>query len=200
MGSGFDRNTLDFYTRNAAHYLQSRPDAPSHELVPFLERLPVGARILELGCGGGRDAAYMVEQGFDVDPTDGSEAMAAEAEKCLGKAARVMRFDALDADEDYDAVIALASLLHVPLPGLPGILHNIWRALKSGGWHLATFKTNGEEGHDDHGRYYNYLSRNEAEQLYQEAGNWADLEFLEWQGEGWFSPPARWLQIVARKR
>jgi cyclopropane fatty-acyl-phospholipid synthase-like methyltransferase len=47
--------------------------------------LQPGARILELGCGGGRDAEAMVAAGFEVDPTDGTPEIARKAEERLGK-------------------------------------------------------------------------------------------------------------------
>ena len=58
----------------------------------FLAMLPPGAQILELGTGGGQDAAFMLEQGFAVIPTDGSPELAAEAEK-----ARIMAAAEADA-------------------------------------------------------------------------------------------------------
>lgn len=198
--TGFDQPTLDFYAGQASHYLGFRPDDVSRELPDFLALLPAGARILELGCGGGNDAQHMIAQGFAVDPTDGVAAMAAEAEAKLGRAVRVMRFDELDVNEAYDAVIANASLLHVPANNLPGILARIWRALRPGGWHLATYKTDDDAGYDEHGRYYNYLSRADAEIHYRAAGEWAAMGYEEYQGAGHFGAPAKWLKITARKK
>ena len=197
--SAFDASTLDFYAANAVAYLEHRPDEVSEELLPFLARLKPGARILELGCGGGRDAAAMIACGFDVEPTDGVAAMAGEAERLLGSRVRVMRFDEIDAVEAYDAVVAMASLLHAPKAALPDVLHRIWRALAPGGQHLATFKTAAAPGHDEHGRYYNYPSRDEAEAMYRVAGEWAAIDFHEAMGVGYFSTPARWLTVTAVK-
>jgi hypothetical protein len=56
----------------------------------------------------------MLQRGFDVHPTDGVPEMARKAEIRLGRRVRVMRFDELDSSEEYDAVWASASLLHVP--------------------------------------------------------------------------------------
>ena len=75
----------------------------------------------------------MLDRGFDVDPTDGVPAMAAEAETLLGRPVRIMRFDELEAAAAYDGIVALASLLHVPRDDLAGVLARIWRALKPGG-------------------------------------------------------------------
>ncbi|MBL0923468.1 MAG: class I SAM-dependent methyltransferase [Sphingomonadaceae bacterium] len=198
--NGFDPETLEFYAAEAATYVACRPDDVNPELPAFLELLPVGARILELGCGGGTDAEYMIAKGFDVELTDGVAEMAAQAEARLGRSVKVMRFDELDAVEAYDAVIACASLLHVPLEELTAILARTWRALKPAGWHLATYKTAGAQGRDEHGRYYNYLSGDEADRQYRKAGAWASINFRERAGIGYFSAPAQWLEVVAQKR
>jgi 2-polyprenyl-3-methyl-5-hydroxy-6-metoxy-1,4-benzoquinol methylase len=151
----FDRQTLEFYADQADTYAACRPDDINPEIPGFLELLTANARILELGCGGGADAEYMIAKGFDVDPTDGVSQMAALAETRLGCSVRVMRFDQINAVEAYDAVIASASLLHVPVTGLTPILARIWRALRPGGWHLATYKTSDTARRDEYGRYYN---------------------------------------------
>jgi SAM-dependent methyltransferase len=194
-----DPATLAFYAAEAPVYVRSRPDEVDRYLPSFLARLPYGCSILELGCGGGIDAAYMIEQGFDVDPTDGVPAMAAQAEIRLGKPVRVMSFDELDAKNRYDAVIANASLLHVPRDGLPDILSRIWDALKPGGWHYASYKTGGTEGFDEFGRYYNHPSVAKAEALYCTAGDWSVFEVAESFEQGHFSKPSDWLCITARK-
>jgi SAM-dependent methyltransferase len=199
MVEPFDPATLAFYAAQARPYLSHRPDLVSPELPSFLDRLSPGATVLELGCGGGHDARHMIVQGFAVDPTDGVAAMAAEAAARLGRDVRVMRFDELDAVECYDAVIALAALLHVPHAQLSGIHARIWRSLKPGGWHLATYKTGGIAGYDDHGRYYNHLSRADAETLYRSAGAWTAITFEQYDGIGYFSAPCRWLHVIAQK-
>ena len=119
-----DEETLRFYAVEAAAYAAGARQAQASRLAGFLARLTPGARILELGCGGGVDAAAMQRLGFEVDATDGSPEMAAQAAARLGRPARVMAFDALDADAAYDGVWANASLLHVPRDGLAGVL---WR-------------------------------------------------------------------------
>jgi SAM-dependent methyltransferase len=197
--SGFDPQTLKFYADEAQSYIGHRPDKIDAGIAKFLDRLTPGARILELGCGGGIDAAHMLARGFDVHATDGVAEMAAIAEQRLGRPVSVMRFDKLAAVRDYDAVIANASLLHVPNDGLQAILTRIWTALRPSGWHFATFKTGAPPGYDRHGRYYNYLLRAEAEALYHASGNWGLMEFEEWPGVGYFSEPALWLGTIARK-
>jgi SAM-dependent methyltransferase len=199
LAIGYDPATLAFYENEAPIYSSSRPDGVARHLPDFLDLLPSCASILELGCGGGRDAAYMIERGFDVDPTDGSLSMAALAAERLGRAVRVLRFDELDTIERYDAVVATASLLHVPRDGLTDILGRIWRALKPSGLHVASYKGGGVEGRDAHGRYYNYPHRDDLIELYQQSGNWINMEFEEYTGGGYFGKQGPWLRIIIKK-
>jgi 2-polyprenyl-3-methyl-5-hydroxy-6-metoxy-1,4-benzoquinol methylase len=194
-----DAETLQFYNENARSYVDARPAELSSDLLAFLPRLQARASILELGCGSGHDAAEMERLGFTVVPTDGNASMAAIASEKLGRNVNVLRFEDLHALEEYDAVVACASLLHVPVDGLPGVLRRIWRSLKPGGWHFASFKTDGQAVRDEHGRYYNYLDRAAAASAYRSAGNWQTMLFENYDGVGYFSAPARWLTVTAQK-
>ena len=74
-----DEATLAWYEREAPHYTASGTQGQSRHLDGFLDRLDDGAHILELGCGGGRDAAYIRDRGFSIDATDGTAAMVRKA-------------------------------------------------------------------------------------------------------------------------
>lgn len=197
--SAADESTLRFYQSNARSYVGARPDEVSSDLLAFLPRLPKGALVLELGCGSGSDALEMERLGLQVDATDGVAAMVAIANERLARGARVMRFDQLDVIEEFDAVVACASSLHVPASELPGVLRRVWRALKPGGWHFASFKTNASPGWDSHGRYYNYPDEGSAETAYRWAGRWSQVIFETYEGAGYFSDPSRWLTVSAQK-
>ena len=199
MGQAFDPETLAFYASEAPVYAASGATGEARHLAAFVERLQAGASILELGCGGGRDATYMIERGFDVDPSDGTPEIAAQARTRLGRPVRVMRFDELEAVAAYDAVVASASLLHVPRSGLTDILSRIHRALRPGGWHIASYKGGGTEGRDQFGRYFNYLSRDQLERHYRDAGNWAAIFVEEGMGGGYDSKHGPWISITVQK-
>ncbi|MGC1468661.1 MAG: class I SAM-dependent methyltransferase [Sphingorhabdus sp.] len=197
--TGYDPETLRFYQEEAPVYTASGTGGAARHLPDFLTRLNKGAKILELGCGGGIDAAYMIAQGFEVTPTDGTPAIATLAEKRIGQTVSVMRFDQLDAVEEFDAVVASASLLHAPRTELPSILRLIWDSLKPGGWHIATYKGGGVEGRDGFGRYFNYLNRIQLLDYYLAAAKWTDIDIVEGMGGGYDGKQGPWLRIVARK-
>ena len=193
-----DAATLRFYAGEAEAYAARFTQASDH-LTRFLALLPPGGRVLELGCGAGRDAAAMIAGGFDVDATDGTPALAAQATKRLGRPVRVLRFGELDAEAEYDGVWAEACLLHVPRAGLPEVLARIRRALKPGGVHAATYKATGAEGRDRFGRLYNQLTAAEVLEAYQAAGAWEVLALGETTGGGYDGVEVPWVAITVRR-
>ena len=197
--SGSDARTLAFYAAEAPVYSASGPSGVSRHLDRFLDRLPAGAEILELGCGGGRDAAHMIARGFAVDPTDGVAEIAAQAEARVGRPVRVMRFGELAAVDRYDAIWASASLLHVPRGDLPDVLARIHRALKPGGLHFASYKGGGREGRDRFGRYFNYFARQNLESVYRDTASWDGLDLTEGLGGGYDGVQGPWIQITVRR-
>jgi SAM-dependent methyltransferase len=188
-----DPETLAFYDREAGVYAARQQDAELRRLHRFLDGLVPGATILELGCGGGRDAEAMIERGFEVTPTDGSPGLAAEAERRLGRPVRIMRFEELDATTAFDAVWANASLLHVPAPQLARILGKVRCALRSGGRAFASFKSGEAPGRDSLGRYYNFSSEAALRAAYETAGPWASLEIDHAEGGGFDGVARAWL-------
>jgi SAM-dependent methyltransferase len=195
-----DDPTLRFYAERAAAYAAESRTGPAARLGAFLDLLPAGALVLELGCGNGQDAAAMLARGFRADPTDGSPEMAAQASARLGRPVRVMPFDALDAEAVYDAVWAHACLLHVPWAGLPGVLRRIRRALKPGGLFEASYKggAGAGEGRDRFGRYYSYPDRESLTAAYALSGDWS-VSVEEGEGKGYDGIVTPWLHVRARR-
>ena len=154
--------------------------------------------MLELGCGGGRDSARIIECGFTLDATDGIPAMVAKANERHNVGARLMRFNELDADAAYDAVWAHACLLHCPRAELPAIASAIHRALRSGGLHYASFKLGDGEGRDLLGRLHNFPSAQWLRDLYETAG-FAIVDENVFAGKGTDGTQRDWLAITVRR-
>lgn len=193
-----DPATIAFYEKSAPRYTMSFAMAHSRDLDSFLDRLGSGARILELGCGGGQDAARMIERGFDVDATDGVAAMVRKANERFAVSARQMRFDELDARETYDAIWAHACLLHVARAKLPDVLTRIHRALRPGGWHYASYKLGDGEGRCLLGRLHNFPDQEWICQRYADAG-FSLVNKHIWEGEGADGTVRDWIAITAKK-
>lgn len=190
-------DTLGFYANNAATYAARSSVNP--RLERFLNLVMPNGLILELGTGSGQDAKAMLEQGFDVDPTDGSGELAAEAALLLKCPVKQMLFQELEAVERYDAIYASASLLHANRAHLPDIVQRMHRALKPGGWLWASFKDGPGEGHDALGRYYNYMSADEIVSLWSSNASWNAVSSESWEGSGYDLAPTLWHSVTAQR-
>lgn len=166
-----DRKTLDFYDNAAARYAdrfaRSRPD---RDLAAFMEALPRGARVLDLGCGPGNTAAMLRDEGFVVDAVDASAGMARLAKERFGIEVAVKGFSDIDATHLYEGIWANFSLLHAPRAEMPGHLARLRRALKPGGLLHLGLKLGSGEGRDHLGRFYTYYEETELEGLLSRAG------------------------------
>jgi len=195
--SSKDDQTLGFYAEEASAYAGRDRLAEHSRIDPFVAGLKPGARILELGCGGGQDSEELLRRGFDVAPTDGSPELARQAELRLGRPVGVLLFEDLEEVATYDGVWAHACLLHAPRPALPGIIDRIHRALRPGGIFYASFKAGEAEGRDGLGRYFNYLSATELRTAFGDGARWQSLDIDEDTGSGYDRQPTRWLHALA---
>ena len=65
--------TLEWYNDNAARYAAETVDTDMRMVCDrFLALVRPGGRVLDLGCGSGRDLKYFREQGFEAEGLDGS--------------------------------------------------------------------------------------------------------------------------------
>ncbi len=133
--------TLAWYERNAAAFAADTAGVDlGHLYAPFLGRVPGGGRVLDAGCGSGRDAAAFAARGYRVVATEPCEALARRAEALLGAPVLRLRFEEMRFAAEFDGVWACASLLHVPRRDLPGAVAACLRALRPGGVLFASFK------------------------------------------------------------
>ena len=135
-----DRN-VDYYNKNADAFFQGSVNADmSYERNKFIRLLPENAKVLDAGCGSGRDSKAFLEYGFEVVAFDASEEMCKRASKYIGQPVMNMRFEDMSFDNTFDGIWASASLLHVPMGELPAVMLRMGEAIKLGGYMYASFK------------------------------------------------------------
>jgi SAM-dependent methyltransferase len=140
----------DYYQQNAQRFYDDTVNVDMSALYePFLAHLKPGARILDAGCGSGRDTRVFSDLGFEVEAFDASAELAERARQLTGRQVEVMRFQEMTAVEKYDGIWCCASLLHVPEKALPEVMALLARALKPGGvWYLSFKYGQGEREKD----------------------------------------------------
>lgn len=129
--------TLAWYDANASTRAERYDALAPQELKRLLERwIPAGARVLEFGCGSGRDARALAQRGALVTATDGSSAMLAEARRRSGWLSGRIRFRELafptaapeaqargllataNDGKPFDAFVAVGLFQHLERPSL----------------------------------------------------------------------------------
>ena len=193
---GIIETTLSWYKENAPLYAEETKNSLVYDaLGEFLSRVEEKGRILDLGCGSGRDSFFFLEKGFFVDSMDGSEDMKREAERLFGINVRLSDFLSLDEEEKYDGVWAQASILHLEEESLRKVLNLISRALKTGGVFYTSFRKGEVDGFEN-GRWYTNMTESRFSSLLP-----PNLQIEKsWEGKD-VRPGVNktWLSIISRK-
>lgn len=135
--------TLAWYDQRAGNFAALTADL---DLAPiyrrFLRHVRQGGKILDAGCGVGRDALAFADQGFAVTAFDASTEMVNLAQARVGNKAtvRLLRFEDVDWHDEFDGIWACASLLHVPQAAFGGVALRLAAALRPNGACYMSFK------------------------------------------------------------
>lgn len=141
------KDTLAYYDQHADAFVERTANlSMEHLYEPFLALLPRGGRILDAGCGSGRDAAEFAKRGYLVTAFDGSSQMAKRASDRTGFEVLTMRFEAVDWQEEFEGVWASASLLHLPSESLRPAVSRLVQALRPDGVLFVSIKEGEFEG------------------------------------------------------
>jgi SAM-dependent methyltransferase len=161
-----DTKTISYYDASVDAYIDmvSR-ETPDADLQSFIDTVPAGGTVLDLGCGPGNSAAMMQAAGLIAYATDASAEMVRAARERFQVNATQARFDELDAVAKYDGIWANFSLLHAPRAEMPANLKRIHTALKAGGYLHLGLKIGDGEKRDKLGRNYTYYQPEELKIL-----------------------------------
>lgn len=148
-------NSIPYYDTHAQHFFDTTIGYDLSQLYDlFLPHLPKGAKILDAGCGSGRDSKYFIDQGYKVVAFDGSEKLTQLAKQLTGLPIQHKLLSQMNVHEEFDGIWASASLLHIPKAELPLILKKLKNALKPKGIWYMSFRYG--EGEVDEGDRYFY--------------------------------------------
>ena len=193
-----DDPTLRYYSRHAEDYFVATRKVEMGSLYePFLRWLPGEGKILDAGCGSGRDARAFLDMGFDVVAIEASGELAALAEGLIGKPVLVLRFEEMPWEDEFDGIWACASLLHVSYNELPAVFDRMYRALKPRGILYASFKYGDAEREKD-GRRFTDMNEERLTQLLRISAPFSLLEQWTTSDLRPGREEERWLNLVLR--
>ena len=146
--------TLEYYDANADKFVSGTVGVEFTEIQDrFLAYLKEGAKLLDFGCGSGRDTKYFLDKGFDVDAMDGSENLCQIASEYAGIKVQNKLFRDLNEMNYYEGIWACSSILHLDKKELEQVFKLIGIALKSLGILYTSFKY-GEFSGERNGRFF----------------------------------------------
>ncbi|MFC4767726.1 class I SAM-dependent methyltransferase [Effusibacillus consociatus] len=140
---GYDERYQKVYAEGADLWETDQPNEP---LIQFVERYLVeGKRVIDLGCGEGRDSVYLVSQGYDVYGVDVSRAALEKARMRARQLNLNCKFIERDVvylrnikNESFDAAINMGCLHMMPDPvHRKQHLERVFQILKPGGYFLV---------------------------------------------------------------
>lgn len=197
--------TIDAYERSAKECI-ARWNRRRRRRLPlsaeWLQCLPAGASLLDLGCGGGKDAGDLDRRGYRVVGLDLTSALLLAGRRqypslpLVRADLRNLPFQA----RSFDGLWAAASLMHLPKPEARRILADLWKLVRPGGLFAATVTygvksrlvTDGWVP----GRYFARWKKEELARAVRRAG-WTILELKVVTNR---ERKGRWINLLAQKK
>ena len=160
--------TNRYYTNNAKSFADSTFKLHNNmsTLYQMFLKNVYGNRILDVGCGSGRDSVYFQTLGFDVTGLERNVELAKIASS--NGVDKVICQDIINYHPTslYDGIWACASLLHVNKTYLTALFGQLYNMLTSKGVLYCSFKYGNFEGYRN-GRYFVDLTESTFNQLIQ---------------------------------
>jgi SAM-dependent methyltransferase len=179
---------------------RAMPAAIAEAAERFRALIGTGALVLDLGCGAGRDLAWLTARRVDVVGVDLSRGMLAQARSRSSGPLLQMDMGRLAFRTGcFEGVWCNASILHLPKPEAPDALAEIARVLVPNGSLFLTVQEGEGEGWEEHspyggaGRFVSRYRAEEMEALLVQAGFAIHDRRLDAAGA------RRWLQYLARR-
>lgn len=172
-----DTQTITTYNKLAVAYDEETVDFWEHFPRTFIDAFAdaCGPKVLDIGCGPGRDGILLQKAGKDVLGVDGSEAMVALSRERGLEAVLADIADLPFPDAWFDGVWSYTTLLHVSKSEVDTALAEIKRVLKPGGaFALGMIEGDTEEYRTssgmDQARWFSYYQRDELVQRVEKHG------------------------------
>ena len=174
-----DDKTVQYYDNHAPELVKryNSAESPLSSLAPILFKQ--GEKLLDTGCGSGRDISLLLDLGYDAygaEPSDSLRTLAIEANPKLKdrifKSALPHLQD--DLNDTYDHVILSAVIMHIPDSKLFESAYSLRSVLKEGGMLVISHCTSREaplnDNRDDKGRLFMLRSSEQIQLLFEGLG------------------------------
>lgn len=158
-----DLQTEAAYEANAVRYNEDwRNQPPPDDMYALMLRHFVpGGRTIDVGCGNGRDAAWLAQQGFDVVGYDSSPALIELARQSFPSVTFHVGYlpELEGVTTQFDNVVCETVLMHLPANEVPQAAARLWALVRPGGVLYVSWRvTEGDDLRHADGRLYSAFS------------------------------------------
>ncbi|QDK20705.1 tellurite resistance methyltransferase TehB [Leclercia adecarboxylata] len=114
----------------------------THSEVVYSAGMVKPGKTLDLGCGNGRNSLYLAANGFDVTAWDKNAASIDNIESIKAKEGianlqtAIQDLNSLRFDGEYDFILSTVVLMFLQPETIPGLIDNMQRCTKPGGYNL----------------------------------------------------------------
>ena len=191
--------TIEYYNNEANKFFENTVSVDFSRIQDlFLQRVKPGDRILDLGCGSGRDSRAFLECGYKVVAVDGSKELAKIAGEYIGQDVIVEDFREYEPEGTFDGIWACASLLHLPKEDIASVMRKMALHLAENGCFYVSFKYGTFAG-ERNGRYFTNMTEESFKELLEEVPGLAIEEFFVSEDVRPGRESERWLNVMMRK-
>lgn len=179
-----DKQTAEFYTKNAQRLSVEYEQVGQATFDKLYATFAGCQKILDVGCGTGRDCAYFLSRGKDIYGVDASPAMLEMAKQNFAKAGLDPNHRLSEAalpdlgifgDASFDGLLCNAVLMHLPEEWLFDAVYSLKRVLRPGGILLFTITetrpgVDPKTRRDAEGRLYSGMPAAKLQLLFERVG------------------------------
>ena len=157
-------DTLKFYYDNAESFTANTLNADMSDTRDKFLKYVKNRKILDLGCGAGRDTLAFSNAGYEVTAIDGCKSLCEQVKKISNAKVINMTFDTINFINEFDGIWACASLLHVSSSEIIAILEKVIKSAKYNAPIYMSFKYGEFEGMRN-GRFFNDYTEDKFKNL-----------------------------------
>ena len=169
--------SIEYYNVNAEKFYKDTHKLEMKEIYnKFLQYIPKNGKILDAGCGSGRDIKAFSKLGYQVTAFDASLEMVKKAKTLSNQDVLHMDFNDVFWKSEFDGIWSCASLLHVPEKNFYSVVSKLYNSLIKGRPFYLSFKYGYREYTKD-GRFFQCHEEKSLERCMRNIGKFTKYEF-----------------------